>query len=147
MAAINPYRLFIDTGAFVAIIDKRDSYYNEAWSFYTSLERHNELFTSLMVVSETYTWLRYQAGYHLATRFLDIIDKAEKAGYLTILIPNSEMKGKIHAVLKNYHDQNLSYTDAASFVILETMNIQDVFGFDSHFYIINRNLWPSVKKT
>ncbi|WP_152944898.1 hypothetical protein [Desulfofundulus thermobenzoicus] len=47
-------------------------------------------------------------------------------------------------ILKKYRDQDLSYTDAASFVILETMNIHDVFGFDSHFYIIKRNLWPSL---
>jgi len=147
MAAKDLYKLFIDTGAFVAIIDKRDPWYNEALSFYKSLEKRNILFTSLLVVNETYTWLRYHAGYNLAVRFLDIVDKAEKADYLKIIIPDSEMKGKIHAVLKNYYDQNLSYTDAASFVILETMNIQDVFGFDSHFYVINRNLWPIVKKT
>lgn len=99
-----------------------------------------------MVISETYTWLRYHAGYILANRFLDVIDRTEKLNLLKVTHFDDDKKGKIHAVLKNYHDQNLSYTDAASFVILETMEIQDVFGFDFHFYIINRNLWPAIKR-
>jgi len=96
MGVTNLYRLFIDTGAFIAIMDKNDSFHQEARSFYTN--------------------------------------------------PDEDLKNKTHAVLKSYQDQDLSYADAASFVILETMNIEDVFGFDSHFYIINRNIWPTVAK-
>jgi hypothetical protein len=55
------------------------------------------------------------------------------------------MKVKTNAILKSYRDQDISYTDAVSFVILESMNINDVFSFDSHFYIIKRILWPIVK--
>jgi len=105
--------------------------------------KSTSLITSLLVISETYTWLRYQAGHDL---FLSIIERAEKAGVLRVVLPDDAIKSKTHAVLKNYHDQNLSYTDAASFVLLENMGIHNVFGFDSHFYIINRNLWPNVKR-
>jgi predicted nucleic acid-binding protein len=146
MGAKDLYRLFIDTGAFIALIDERDPLHQTSQTFYTSLSKRTSLITSLMVVSETYTWLRYHAGYDLATRFLCIIDRSEKAGVLSVILPDDNIKGKTHAVLKNFRDQDLSYTDAASFVILETMNIEDVFGFDSHFYIIKRNLWPNVKK-
>jgi len=38
-----------------------------------------------------------------------------------------------------------SYTDAMSFAILENMDIQDVFTFDTYFFIIKRTLWP-IKK-
>jgi len=82
----------------------------------------------------------------LASRFLDIIEKSEKARVLRVILPDNDIKNKTNAVLKNYQDQKLSYTDAASFVILENLGIQHVFGFDSHFYIINRNLWPNVKR-
>lgn len=146
MAGKNFNRLFVDTGGFIALVDERDFYHQDARSFYISLEKGINLITSLLVISETYTWLRYHASHGLATRFLTIIDRAEKAGVLKIILTNPDIKNKTHAVLQNYHDQDLSYTDAVSFVILEAMGIQDVFGFDSHFYIINRNLWPIVRR-
>jgi len=146
MGAKNPYRLFVDTGAFIALIDEHDLLHRASQTFYTSLSKRTRLITSLMVVSETYTWLRYHAGYDLAARFLDIIDRSEKAGVLKIILPDGDIKSKAHAVLKRYGDQDLSYTDAVSFVLLEKMDIGDVFGFDSHFYVIKRNLWPVVKK-
>ncbi|MGB9662339.1 MAG: type II toxin-antitoxin system VapC family toxin [Moorellaceae bacterium] len=145
MGAQDLYKLFIDTGAFIALIDERDSLHQASRAFYASLSKRTNLITSIMVVAETYTWLRYHAGSDLAIRFLDIIDRSEKAGVLQVILPGNDIRDKVHAVLKKYNDQNLSYTDAVSFIILETMNIQDVFGFDSHFYIIKRNLWPSVK--
>ena len=146
MGVKNLYKVFIDTGGFIALVDERDSYHQEARSFYMSIGKSTSLITSLLVISETYTWLRYQTSHDLASRFLNIIEKAEKAGVLRVVLADDDTKNKTHAVLKNYQDQNLSYTDAASFVILENMGIQHVFGFDSHFYIINRNLWPNVKR-
>lgn len=58
MGAKNLYRLFIDTGAFIAMIDERDPLHQEAQAFYTSIRKRVTLITSLLVISETYTWLR-----------------------------------------------------------------------------------------
>jgi len=69
-----------------------------------------------------------------------------KTGYIKIIFPDTDLISKTHAVLNEYQDQALSYTDALSFVILELYSIEDVFGFDSHFFIIKRNLWPIVKR-
>jgi hypothetical protein len=146
MGAKDLYKLFIDSGAFIALIDERDPMHQASQTFYTSLEMRSKLITSLTVVSETYIWLRYHVSYDSATRFLGIIERSEKAGDLKVILPDDDMKSKTHAILKNYPDQDLSYTDAISFVILENMNIDDVFSFDSHFYIIKRTLWPIVKK-
>lgn len=140
------YKLFIDTGAFIALVDERDPLHQETRTFYTSLTKHTRLLTSLMVVSETYTWLRYHAGSNLAIRFLEITEKAEKTGFLKVIIPDEDVKNNAHAVLRKYLDQDLSYVDAVSFVILEAMKIKDIFGFDAHFYIIKRNLWPFAVK-
>ncbi|MQL50976.1 hypothetical protein GFC01_01565 [Desulfofundulus thermobenzoicus] len=77
MGAKDLYKLFIDTGAFIALVDEHDPLHQASQAFYTSLSKRTNVITSLMVVSEAYTWLRYHAGYHLATRFLDIIDRSE----------------------------------------------------------------------
>ncbi|RJQ26568.1 MAG: PIN domain-containing protein [Peptococcaceae bacterium] len=136
-------KLFVDTGAFIALIDENDPLHQKASAFYTSLTKRTRLLTTLLVVSETYTWLRYHAGYNHAVRYLGIIEKAEKTGSLKVIIPDDDVKSKAYAVLKKYRDQALSYVDAVSFIILDTTKITEVFGFDSHFYIIKQNLWPS----
>lgn len=146
MGAKDLDKLFVDTGAFIALIDERDALHQPSRTFYASLSKRTNLITSIMVVAETYTWLRYHAGHDLAIRFLEIIDRSEKAGALQVIIPDGGMREKVHAVLRKYRDQDLSYTDAVSFVILEAMNIRDVFGFDSHFHVIRRTLWPPVKR-
>ena len=146
MEAKGLYKIFIDTGGLVALLDEKDPYHKESSEFYRSLKKNSLLFTSLLVVSETYTWVRYHSSHSTASGFLKIIEKAMKTGYIKIIFPDNDLISKAHAVLNEYQDQVLSYTDALSFVILEMYNIEDVFGFDSHFFIIKRNLWPIVKR-
>jgi predicted nucleic acid-binding protein len=148
MGAGNLSRLFIDSGAFIALIDDRDSQHKASQSFYKSLtKRATPLIASLPVISETYTWLRYHVGCDVAIRFLGVIERSEKAGFLKTILPDDDLKGKAHAILKKYPDQDLSYADAMSFVILDDMSSNDVFSFDSHFYIAKRTLWPIAKVT
>ncbi|OPY60332.1 MAG: Ribonuclease VapC20 [Pelotomaculum sp. PtaU1.Bin065] len=140
------YKCFIDTGGLIALLDVSDPYHKESSAFYNSLKKSTLLFTSTLVISETYTWLLYHCGHSLANRFLGIIENAIKTGYIRSIIPDNDLINKTHAVLRAYEDQNLSYPDAMSFVIVELYDIQNIFGFDNHFYIIKRNLWPHIKK-
>ncbi|MEW6696528.1 MAG: type II toxin-antitoxin system VapC family toxin [Bacillota bacterium] len=146
MEAKDLCKIFIDTGGLIALLDETDTYHREASVFYRSLSRGALVYTSILVISETYTWLRYHINTHTAYRFLQIIEKATRNGHIKCIIPDIELVSKTHVVLREYQDQNLSYTDAMSFVILEVYDIQDVFGFDSHFYSVGRNLWPCVKR-
>lgn len=146
MATRDLYKIYIDTGAFIALLDETDTYHKEATAFYRSLTNGNAIFTSLLIISETYTWLRYHSGYAKANRFIEIVDKLTSTGGLRLVVPDSSIISKSHAVLQEFHDQDLSYADALSFVLLELYDIHHVFGFDSHFYIIKRNLWPNVKR-
>ena len=80
MGAKDLYKVFIDSGAFIALIDERDPLHKASQAFYKSLtKRAIPLITSLMVISETYTWLRYHVGYDSAVRFIGIIERSEKA--------------------------------------------------------------------
>jgi len=146
MGAKDLYKIFIDTGGLIALLDEKDPYHKDSSEFYRSLKKNALLFTTLLVVSETYTWLRYHSSHSTANSFLGIIEKAKKTGYIKVIFPDTNLISKTHAVLHEYKDQELSYTDALSFVILEQYHIEDVFGFDSHFFIIKRNIWPTVKR-
>jgi hypothetical protein len=58
MGANDLSKLFIDSGAFIALIDEHDSLHQVSQAFYKALTKRTSLITSLTVVSETYTWLR-----------------------------------------------------------------------------------------
>ena len=127
MATKDLYKIFIDTGAFIALLDETDTYHKEASAFYRSLKTDNAVFTSLLIVSETYTWLRYHSGYTKSIRFIEIVDKLTALGGMRLIVPDSSTISKSHAVLKEFDDQDLSYADAMSFVLLELHDIHHVF--------------------
>lgn len=146
MAAPGPSKIFVDTGAFIALLDKRDGFHEAAKAFYLSVSKRANLVTTLLVVAETYTWLRYHGDFNLALRFLKAIEKASESGTLALIYPDAAICEKGRAVLEKYRDQKLSYTDAVSFAVIETLQIGDVFGFDTHVYVAKCSLHPGIPR-
>lgn len=137
-------RIFIDSGGFIGLVSKKDSLHHVARSFFGEIVNRKAIqITTNLVLSETYTYLRYHENHHTACRFLENIRYAEKGGFLIIVYSDSLLEEKAFEILKKYSDQDLSYTDAVSFAYLETdRETRDVFSFDSHFYLLDRNVLP-----
>lgn len=47
MAAPGPSKIFVDTGAFIALLDKRDRFHEAAKAFYLSVSKRASLVTTL----------------------------------------------------------------------------------------------------
>lgn len=137
-----PFKLFIDSAALIALFNKNDQYHDTAFEYYNSLTKATKLFTTLLVVSETYTWFRYHLSYTVAVEFLDVINDSVASDWLKVLYPDAVIDSKAQDILRRYQDQDLSYVDAISFAVLENTKIKDVLTFDSHFHIIKRSIWP-----
>ena len=73
MAVPNPAKIFIDTGGFIALIYKQDPKHEIAVYYYSMVVETYRLFTTNMIISETYTWLRYHTSHLIAVKFLDLI--------------------------------------------------------------------------
>jgi hypothetical protein len=143
MAATSPSRLFVDSSAFIALICRDDSAHSRALSYYKSLNAATRLCTTILVVSETYAWLRYHVGFSVAARFLRSVEEMEPGRSIELLYVSPELKAKTHQTLLKYPDQMLSYVDALSFVVVEEEDIGDVFSLDRHFHILKRRVWPT----
>ncbi len=133
--------IFIDTGAFIAIIVKNDINHvkaNEYWN--KILENNIPIITSNFVISETYTWLRYKTSHFEATKFLDIISNAIKHNYIEVLYSDEYIEGRAINILVKYNDQDISYVDSVSFSIMENKDIKIAFTFDNHFRMMNFNI-------
>lgn len=125
--------IFIDTGAWIALLSTNDQHHDAAVNFYKSLKHTIRRTTSNFIIAETYTWLRYKAGFKHAATFLSTINKAKDNESLRIILDDTHIHLSAEQLLKQYSDQKLSYVDALSIAMMKENQINLVFCFDHHF--------------
>lgn len=135
-------KVFIDTGAWIALIEEKDQFHERASNFLKSLDPSVQRISSSFVIAETYTWLRYREGFSYAKRFLEIINSSKRNGTLKIILDHQDTLELAEQLLKDFPDQKFSYVDAVSMAIMKTEKIQKVFGFDHHFYLLDFEVVP-----
>jgi len=133
--------IFVHTGAWIALSDKSDQYHNSAVEIYKALKLKRErLLTTDHVIDETATRLRYDANHGVAVRFLDLIDKSEKAGILALVRIDESIFKDATAVFRKYDTVVLSFTDCTSFAVCQKHYVNKAFAFDQHFEIVGISL-------
>jgi len=122
-----PY-IFVDTGAWYALLDKSDANHNAAVKLKDSLV--HPLVTSNYIVDEVITLSRNRLGYEVA---VEIGQKLwdESIANLIRVIPQDEKKA--WEIFVTYHDKTFSFTDCTSFALMERIGITEAFAFDEHF--------------
>jgi len=125
--------IFVDTSAWIALVDKDDSHHKEAASSYPSLlKNHRNLITSNFVIAETYIIILNELGHKLA---IDFLEKLKASPRILKIYSNEDIEAEAEPILAKYSDQDFSYTDAVSFVIMKRQKIRKAFSFDKHFVI------------
>lgn len=124
-------RLFVDTGAWLAVIDPKDQHHQSASVFYRQvLQAHRRLITTNLVVAETYVNLRRSLSHAAAIGFLDIIEQSSR---IECIWSNPDLEDQARQILRKYADQDFSYVDAVSFALMQEIEITEAFAFDRHF--------------
>jgi predicted nucleic acid-binding protein len=122
-------RLFVDTGAFGAIVNPSDAHHGRARALTdTLLMRGVRLVTSNFVLAETHALVLARAGQRTALRAIELI---EQSSAVFRVEPEDEQRAK--GLLARYDDKAFSYTDATSFVMMQRLGIGEAFTFDRHF--------------
>ena len=122
--------IFVDTGFWIALIDRRDTHHLLAKSALESLLKCYHVYLSDFVLFETITYLNCSIKRHdLAVRFL----KKTKQPTLSMLVVDEIIKNEALNLFEKYSDKNLSLTDCTSFVLMNHQHIQRYAGFDNHF--------------
>ncbi len=119
--------IFVDTSAFYALLDRSDQWHSEALQGFERLaQERRSLFTSNLIIAETYILARYALGYGIAVRWLESLD-------LNLVFQTDTDHEQVRTVLAQYEDKDFSYTDVASFVVMERLGVPTAFTFDAHF--------------
>ena len=121
-------RIFVDTSAWYAIIDKNDKDHAAAVSKIQILDR--PLVTSNYILDEILTLLKTKLGPTIAISFGQKLWDQEVSTLLRIIEEDEE---RAWSVFRKYADKGFSFTDCTSFALLERLDINTVFAFDDHF--------------
>ena len=123
--------VFVDTGAWYAVQVVDDRWHAAAAGALSKLVSSGvTLVTTSVVVGETYTLLRMTHDHAAPIGFVDRL--AASARVLQLHADEAVHRAAI-ALLRRFDDQDFSYVDGVSFVVMKRRRIRSAFAFDAHF--------------
>ena len=121
--------IFVDTSAFIAMRVKDDVNHGKAHDFLTTIrEKKLRLHTTNFVLDEVYTY--FCRNHDIAIEMVQLIMNNPLIILHRVDVDDENNGVKI---LRNFVDKDFSYTDAASFAVMERLGIKTVCCFDNHF--------------
>jgi predicted nucleic acid-binding protein len=136
---VKPRSVFLDSGIFVAFMDRSDAYHAPAVDLLSAPPRR--WYTSLAVVSETYGWFLHRMGEQAARQFRELIDALPA---LQLLPLDASQHAAVVRKLDRYRGRKLTYVDASSLVWLERRRIPEVWGTDVDLAIEGARVRPRL---
>jgi predicted nucleic acid-binding protein len=100
------------------------------------------LLTSNLVLAETTTRLRYDAGLRAAVAFRALVDEAVGGGRLTVRYADAELDARAWDVMEQYADRALSFVDCVGAMTAREARAAAVFGLDADFSVLGFALEP-----
>lgn len=124
-------KLFVDTGAFIALTDADDENHKAAVAFYrNSKEKGARFVTTNFVVCETMNYLGAKVSHPVAVLFRENL---KKSGFIEMITVTPSIEDAAFAIFKRYTDKEFSFTDCTSFSIMRSLKLKKAFAFDKHF--------------
>jgi len=124
-------KIFIDTGAFIALTDVDDENHKAAKAFYkNATEKGTKFVTTNFVVCETMNYLRSRVSHSVSVIFRENL---KKSGLIETINITPIIEDGAFNIFKQYVDKDFSFTDCTSFSIMKFLKINKAFSFDKHF--------------
>jgi predicted nucleic acid-binding protein len=130
---ISAERVFIDTGAFIALAEHRDPEHERARAAWESMTRSRaRLHTSVLVLAETFTFIDRRGSREAALRWRESLGTGPT---IDVLDCTASQIDRAWSWLHRKEFHKLGIVDACSFVLMQERKIRVAFAFDSHFAI------------
>ena len=134
-----PRRLFVDSGAWVALRSRSDQHHAEADRlFREALRRRIPLATTDLVLAEVHRLTLFRAGVLPALRALDRIDQSPS---VTVHFAAAEHHAAARRWLERLAPHPITYTDAVTFAVMEGLRCRHALAFDHDFTAADFELW------
>ncbi len=122
-------RVFIDTWAFYALLDRDDQSHQKAKNSWADLLNNDDtLVTNNYVLVETFALIQHRLGLDAVRGFQnDILPLVN----IEFVVPELHRSGV--SALLSASRRNLSLVDCVSFEMMRTLEVKTAFTFDPHF--------------
>lgn len=130
-------KVFLDSGIFVAFLNSRDHWHERAVQLFGGPTP--KWVTSILVVSETYSWFLHRLGEEPARRFHLLIQNLEG---LTLLPAATEHHEEARKTLDRFRGSKLTYVDASSLALMSRHRITTVWSTDHHLGLAGAEVLP-----
>ena len=117
--------VFLDTGIFIAFLDRSDQYHTAALDLFADPPRR--WYCSLTVAAETHGWFLHRLGEESARTFRVALGDLPR---LRLLAVDRRHHAAVGRKLDRLRGHKLTYVDASSLVFLERYGIREVWGTD-----------------
>jgi predicted nucleic acid-binding protein len=122
-------RIFIDTSAFYALLDRDDAHHSRAKKAWAELLKAvHTLVTSNYILVETFALLQNRLGIEAARAFHDDVLPLINVEFVASAAHRSGV-----AALLSASRRDLSLVDCVSFEVMRSSGINTAFAFDKHF--------------
>jgi hypothetical protein len=129
--------LFMDTGGFVALLSVEEASHEKASSVMKEAGRyHRSVVTTDYVLDETATLLRARG---LTKHLKEFLRMTETSQALSIEWMTPDRFAAARTFMLKHLDQEFSFTDCASFVVMKELRLTDALATDKHFRIAGFN--------
>lgn len=137
-------RVYVDTGAFIALISPRDQDHEQVVDHFRLLRANRDmLFASDPAIGETVTRLRYDAGLAAVTRFRDVVERSVARGSLQVHESDPQLRADALRQMERFGGLALSYADAVGAVVARRVRADVVFALDHDFQVMGFTVEPS----
>lgn len=129
--------VYLDTGIFVAFLNRRDQWHPQAVTLFSTARPG--LRSSLVVVSEAYSWFLHRMGEESARTFLALL---EKLPALHLYEATQKHHAETIKVMNRFRGSKLTYADASSLQLIEQHRIPTVWATDHHLGLTGATVLP-----
>jgi predicted nucleic acid-binding protein len=139
--------IFVDTSAFLAIVNEKDNNHIDAKMFLDEIKngkvRVKKIITSDYIIDETLTRIRYSAGHKEAVKWGKDILASRVVEKIEV---GKELFELAWEIFETYKDKKLSFTDCTSFAFMKKRGVEKVFSFDKDFENMGFLLMPKTNR-
>lgn len=127
-------KVFIDTGAFIALFVSSERYHSKVSKKYKEYRRQRvQLFTSYYILDELFTRLIYDFGKSITQKAIDLLNKSIVKEELVVLDIDEAIFKKAQETMIKFSEHKLSLTDATSYILYKDFSLDEVFTLDDDF--------------
>jgi predicted nucleic acid-binding protein len=130
--------VFLDSGIFIAYLNARDRWHEQAKALFSiSKPRWS---TSLLVISETYSWFLHRHGEESARSLRSLVESLQDLRVFDIDMLHQR---QVLRMLDRLRGAKLTYVDASSLALMERRKIRKVWSTDHHLGLTGAEVLPS----